>query len=179
MTQERPILATYLHLSGREAFRPSTLNDTGLLLMRSHEPLVSFYRFLYDAVGRDFWWVDRLKWPDARLGKHLARPDVHLLVLYARGTPAGYAELDFASTEPGVELQYFGIIPEFQGRGLGKHLLSNAIEYAFDHGAERIWLSTRSTDGPRAIANYEARGFVPYRTEWEPAPVHPSGKRWG
>lgn len=178
MTPDHPILAIYLHLPHREAFRPATIDDPEVLLMRAQEPLVPFYRFLYDTVGRDFWWVDRLKWSDERLAAHLARPEVHLLVLYLRGTPAGYAELDFASSEPGAELQYFGIIPDFQGRGLGKHLLSAAVAYAFDHDAERIWLSTRATDGPRAIANYEARGFVMYRTEWEAAPVHPSGKRW-
>lgn len=145
-------------------------------MMRAREPLVSFYRFLYDAVGRDYWWVDRLAWSEERLAAHLSRPEVHLLVLYVCGTPAGYAELAFGSSEPGVELQYFGIIPAFHGRGLGKHLLSVAVEYAFGQGAGRIWLSTLATDSPRALANYEARGFVTYRTSWEPAPGQPSGR---
>jgi ribosomal protein S18 acetylase RimI-like enzyme len=149
------------------------MNDPRLLVMESVHPLVPFYRFLYSAVGRDFSWVDRLKWTDEQIEAHLCRPDVTLLVLYLDGTPAGYAELDSASSEPGTELQYLGIIPDFHGQGLGKHLLSATVERAFADGASRVWLSTRSTDGPHAIRNYERRGFVTYRTEWEPAPVHP------
>ncbi len=104
---------------------------------------------------------------------HLSRPEVTLLVLYLDGTPAGYAELVHGSAEEGTEVAYFGIFPQFHGRGLGKHLLSVAVQRAFDDGATRVWLSTRTTDGPYAIANYEARGFRLFRTEWEPAPVHP------
>lgn len=172
-SDHRPILATYLHIPDREALQPETINDPDLVLTRASEPLIPFYRFLYDAVGRHFAWVDRLRWSDQRLAVHLARPEVHLLVLYIRGTPAGYAELDMDSTEPGAEIQYFGIIPEFHGRGFGKHLLTKAVEYAFDRGAERVWLSTRTTDGPHALANYRKRGFVPYREEWEPEPITP------
>ncbi|HVL25141.1 MAG TPA: GNAT family N-acetyltransferase [Thermomicrobiales bacterium] len=168
---DRPVLATYLQLPGPDAFRPATIDDADLLLMDAREPLAGFYRFLYDAVGRGFSWVDRLRWSDADLEAHLARPEVTLMVLYVRGTPAGYVELDAASDEPGTEIRHLGIIPAFHGRGLGKHLLSRAVERAFRDGAERVWLSTRSTDGPHAIANYAARGFVTYRTDWEPAPM--------
>jgi ribosomal protein S18 acetylase RimI-like enzyme len=147
------------------------LDDPELLLMEAREPSPEFYRFLYAAVGRTFSWVDRLHWTNVELHAHLARPEVTLLVLYVRGTPAGYIELDAASDEPGTEIRYLGIIPAFHGRGLGKHLLSAGVERAFQDGAARVWLSTRTTDGPHAIANYEARGFVPYKTEREPAPV--------
>jgi ribosomal protein S18 acetylase RimI-like enzyme len=88
-----------------------------------------------------------------------------------QGTPVGYLELDSVSTEPGTEIRYLGIVQAFQGRGLGKHLLSIGVERAFHDGATRVWLSTRSTDGAHAIANYTARGFVAYKTEIEPAPL--------
>ena len=96
-------------------------------------------------------------------------------MLYVLGTPAGYIELDAASDESGTEIKYLGIIPAFHGRGLGKHLLSAGVERAFRDGATRVWLSTRTTDGPHAIPNYEARGFVRYRTEIEPAPISLAG----
>ncbi len=169
----RPVLATYLHLPDHDAFRPAFVDDADVLVMKADHPLVPFYRFLYSTVGSGFSWVDRLRWTDARLHAHLSRPDVAVLVLYLEGTPAGYAELVAKSGDEGTEVAYFGVFPQFHGRGLGKHLLSVAVKRAFDDGATRVWLSTRSTDGPYAIANYKARGFRPFRTAWEPAPVHP------
>ena len=159
------VTTTYLHLPSRAHFRPAYSNDPDLLLLAARAPLAAFYRFLYDAVGRNYAWVDRLSWSDAQLQSHLARPAVTLLVLYWRGTPAGYIELDREAAEPGTEIAYFGLIPAFHGRGFGKHLLSHGVQRAYDDGAERVWLHTCTLDGPYALANYQARGFVPYRTE--------------
>jgi len=171
------VTTTYLELPSREAFRPAVSADPDLLVLPAREPLPAFYRFLYDAVGRDYAWFDRLDWSDERLLAHLARPSVTLLVLYANGTPAGYIELDAAPDDPeegGAEIVYFGLIPHFHGRGLGKHLLSSGVAHAFDAGAERVWLHTCTLDGPHALANYQGRGFIPYKTtqheETIPAP---------
>jgi ribosomal protein S18 acetylase RimI-like enzyme len=162
------VTTTYLEVRSRASFRPALSADPDLQVHEARVPLVAYYRFLYDAVGRDYAWVDRLAWPDERLQAHLSRPDVTLLVLHVRGTPAGYIELDRAASEPGTEVAYFGLIPAFHGRGLGKHLLSVGVARAFDDGAERVWLHTCTLDGPHALANYLARGFVPYRTETAP-----------
>ncbi len=163
-----PITVTYLELTSREQLRPVAFDDRDLLLLEAHEPTVEFYRYLYDAVGREFTWTDRLQWSDERLAAHLARPEVTLVVLYLRGVPAGYFELDQVADEPGetgTELAYFGIFPAYHGRGLGKYLLAQAVTRAFDDGATRVWLHTCSLDGPHAIPNYQARGFVAYKTE--------------
>jgi ribosomal protein S18 acetylase RimI-like enzyme len=159
------VTTTYLGLPSRARFRPSFSDDPDLLVLEARAPLAAFYRFLYDAVGRDYAWLDRLAWSDEQLAAHLARPAVSLDVLYWRGTPAGYIELDREAAEPGTEIAYFGLIPAFHGRGFGKHLLSVGVRRAFDDGAERVWLHTCTLDGPHALANYQARGFVPYRTE--------------
>lgn len=161
------VTTTYLQLNSCAELRAATLDDPDLLVMEAHEPSVQFYRFLYDAVGRDFTWTDRLKWPDERLALHLARSAVSLLVLYVRGTPAGYIELDREpeeAGESGTEIAYFGLIPAFHGRGLGKYLLSFGAARAFDDGAARVWLHTCTLDGPHALANYRGRGFAPYKT---------------
>lgn len=158
------VTTTYLELPSRAAFRPALLNDPNLLILEAREPLPAFYRFLYDAVGRDYAWTDRLGWSDTELLSYLQSPGVTLLVLYGRGTPAGYIELNVAAEEPGAEVVYFGLIPAFQGRGWGKHLLSAGVRRAYDDGAERVWLHTCTLDGPYALANYRARGFVPYKT---------------
>ncbi len=158
------VTTTFLELPSRTAFRPALLDDPDLLILEAREPLPGFYRFLYDAVGRDYAWTDRLAWSDAELLRYLQSPGMTLLVLYSRGTPAGYIELNASAAEPGTEIVYFGLIPAFHGRGWGKHLLSAGVQRAYDDGAERVWLHTCTLDGPHALANYHARGFVAYKS---------------
>lgn len=158
------VTITYLHITAREQFRPALVHNPDAVVMQAHEPLPIFYRFLYAAVGHDYAWTDRLAWSDSELQRYLAQPTTTLLVLYLRGTPAGYIELNAAAAEPGTEIAYFGLIPAFHGRGLGKHLLTLGVQRAFADGAARVWLHTCTLDGPYARANYQARGFVAYRT---------------
>lgn len=164
------VTTTYLHLPSREAFRPAVSADPELLVMPAREPLPAFYRFLYDAVGRDYVWIDRLLWSDEQFREYLSRPTTTVLVLYYRGAPVGYIDLD-ASERAETEIAYFGLMPAVHGRGFGKHLLSVGVQRAFDDGAARVWLHTCSLDGPHAIANYVARGFVPYKTTTQDEPV--------
>jgi GNAT superfamily N-acetyltransferase len=162
---------TYLHIPHYTRFRPAYSADAQLKVVSAHEPLPEFYRFLYGSVGRDYHWVDRLRWSDETLRAQLARPSVSVHVLYYRGTPAGYIELEREAEEPGTEVAYFGLISAFHGRGFGKHLLSWGVQRAFDDGAERVWLHTCTLDGPHALANYQARGFAPYRSELYEQPL--------
>ncbi len=157
------VTTTYLELPTRAHFRPAFSPDPELRIIEAREPLPAFYRFLYRAVGEPYHWIDRLTWSDERLGSYLARPSVSVLVLYLRGTPAGYIELNHESEEPGAEVAYFGLFPPFHGRGYGRHLLSTGVERAYADGARRVWVHTCTLDGPYALANYRARGFTPYR----------------
>jgi len=38
---------------------------------------------------------------------------------------------------------------------------------------ERVWLHTCTLDGPHALTNYHARGFVPYKPTREVQRLHP------
>ncbi len=169
-TRMAPVTTTYLHLPSPADFRPAFVDHPDLLVLEAREPSVPFYRFLYDAVGRDWVWIDRLHWTDAQHLEHLSRPTTTLLVLYYRGTPAGYIELDASAGEE-TEIAYFGLMRFVHGRGFGKHLLSVGVQRAFNDGARRVWLHTCTLDGPHAIANYMARGFIPYKTTTQDEPV--------
>ena len=158
------VTTTYLELRDAAALRPARLDDADITIIEAVQPTVAFYRFLYAAVGSSYAWTDRLAWSDAELDTYLQGPGVTILVAYVRGVPAGYVELLREADQPGTEIAYFGIMPEFQGRGLGKYLLTVGVQRAFGEGAERVWLHTCSLDGPYALANYQARGFVPYKT---------------
>jgi len=169
-TRTIAVTTTSLHIPTRDDFRPAFVEHADLLVLEAREPSVPFYRFLYDAVGRDFVWIDRLMWTDAQYREYLSRPTTTVLVLYFRGTPVGYIDLD-ASAGAETEVVYFGLVRAVHGRGFGKHLLSVGVQRAFDDGAARVWLHTCTLDGPHAIANYLARGFVPYKTTTQDEPV--------
>jgi GNAT superfamily N-acetyltransferase len=138
----------------------------GLAIRRAAVPSPELSRYLYAAVGADWWWIDRLGWDWARWHEHVARPEVETWVAYEDGTPAGFAELVAGGGD--VELASFGLLPAFIGRGIGSRLLDAALRRAWamtDPPPRRVWVHTCSLDGPAALANYEARGLVRYREQ--------------
>jgi GNAT superfamily N-acetyltransferase len=95
---------------------------------------------------------------------HLATPGLSLWLLTWQAAPAGYFELaphDDGSTE----IAYFGLLPEFIGRGWGKWLLSEAVRAAWTTMPPRVWLHTCTLDHPAALPNYLKRGFQVVREE--------------
>ena len=158
------VTRTYLQLARVEDFRPSRIDDERVRIEAVVECPASFYRFLYREVGRFYHWTDRLVWTDDQIRAHLARPEITLWVIYTGGSPAGYFELE-RHDDGSIEVAYFGLLPEFLGRGLGKHLLSEAVERAWAAGANRVWLHTCTLDDPAALPNYMARGFAPFKQE--------------
>jgi len=138
-------------------------------LVRVEIPSPELNRFLYVTVGADWCWYERLAWSRARWLEWLDRPEVGTWVAYVRGAPAGYFELE-RQQGGSVEICYFGLLPDFIGRGLGAALLTDAVAKAWSFGARglgarRVWLHTCSLDHPAALANYRARGFRLFRTD--------------
>lgn len=158
-----PIRATRTYLEMTEPpAREAPDADTSLERLRPGRPDV--YRRLYSDVGCRHHWNDRLAWTDRTIDEHLARPDLSVWVMMKEGRPAGYFEL-VVEGDASTEIAYFGLTPEFIGRGLGKALLAAAIAKAWDTGVRRVWLHTSTLDHPSALPNYLKRGFVPFKTE--------------
>jgi GNAT superfamily N-acetyltransferase len=84
--------------------------------------------------------------------------------MYCEGAPAGYFELE-RHEDGTIEIAYFGLMQEFLGRGLGKHLLTVAAQQAWNDGANRVWLHTCTLDDAAAMPNYLNRGFKPFKQE--------------
>ena len=120
--------------------------------------------FLYRVVGGDWYWLYRIPWSRERWQAHVDRPQLSTWVGYVGGAPAGYAELELQA-EAAVEILYFGLLPQFIGRGLGGALLTEAVRSAWALGARRVWLHTCNLDHPRALAHYQARGFRVFKIE--------------
>jgi GNAT superfamily N-acetyltransferase len=155
---------TYLEMRDRTQLRTARLGDPAIRVERVDDCPASFWRYLYTEVGREYGWIDRLPWSAGEIRAYLDDPAVSLWLMTVRGAPAGYFELR-RDASGGVEIAYFGLLPEFTGRGLGGHLLTEAVEQAWATGAARVWLHTSSLDHPAALPNYLTRGFRAFDTE--------------
>ena len=146
-------------LTGRAAIPP------GYVVRReSLDP--DLYRELYDGVGAEYHWRDRRSWSDERLISHLQQPGIAFYVLWQGNAPRGFFEL--ARHDDGsIEIAYFGLMPAGIGQGLGRALLTRAIDEAWNQkpAPSRVWLHTCTLDHPAALANYLARGFQVTHTE--------------
>lgn len=159
---------TYLEMTAPSDLVARRVEDPRVTLVEVRGCTNSFYLYLYTEVGRQYHWVERRRWSAERLAAQLADPSVRIWVLTYDGCPAGYVELQ-RDAEGGVEIAYFGLLPEFLGKGLGKHLLTVAVETAWslDPTPDRVWLHTCTLDAPQALPNYVGRGFRIYKTEEE------------
>ena len=142
---------------------PAPANLSLALLKAENVPL-HYYRYLYETIGADHCWVDRKYLDDATLSNLIHGDHVEIVVLYGGGVPAGYFELSGNPREE-VELVYLGIMPEFTGRGLGRYLLSCALERAWSGNPRRVHLQTNTMDHPAALQLYQKAGFAPYAQE--------------
>jgi GNAT superfamily N-acetyltransferase len=167
------VTRTHVELADRSAFRPAPRPDDRARVERVTSCPASFFRYLYTEVGRGYFWLERIRWSDEQVLSRLADPAVSLSLLSVAGAPAGYFELE-KHRDGSVEVVYFGLLPEFHGRGLGKWLLTEAVEAAWALSASRVWLHTCTLDHPGALANYLGRGFRAYRTETYAADLPPS-----
>ncbi len=154
----------FLEMTSPEELRPSKQRNEDLKLVRAEIPCPELNRFLYTAVGGDWYWIDRLGWSYRRWREYVDRSELETWVGYVAGTPAGYYELEMQHGDK-VEIAYFGLLPQFIGQGFGGVMLSKASERAWEMGCSRVWVHTCSLDGPQALTNYQARGFRVYQEE--------------
>jgi GNAT superfamily N-acetyltransferase len=156
-----PFVVTYLELDDPAALRPAApprLDDVAIARVEGGDgPLL---RWFYVEVGRHHQWTDLLGWNDAEWERWGAGPETWVATV--GGERAGYYVLDHQRES--VEVRFFGLLPAFQGAGLGGHLLTHALRRGLEL-APRVWLHTCSLDHPAALPNYEARGLRVVRTE--------------
>ena len=158
------ITRTYLEMRDASELLAAHCDDPSVRVDQMDDCSPSFYRKLYVEVGQNYHWIDRLPWTDEQIAAHLRQPEVTLWLMTQDGATAGYFELRRCE-DGSVEIAYFGLLPEFLGRGLGKHLLTCATRQAWADGANRVWLHTCTLDDPAALPNYLKRGFKPVKTE--------------
>ncbi|NWG45974.1 MAG: GNAT family N-acetyltransferase [Alphaproteobacteria bacterium] len=163
-------IVTFLEMTQRPGPRAHPLPHGRVAILHAARPPAHFYRYLYQTIGRAYNWSIRWHLSDAELLERIGPPEVELYVLYADGVPAGMCELDF-SLMPIAHLLYFGIVPDFLGRGYGRYFFGEMLDLAWDRGPERVRLNTCTLDHPRALPMYQRFGFVPYAQEEQELPL--------
>lgn len=96
-------------------------------------------------------------WPLEMFHSELSRPDTRrYLVAEIDGAPVGYAGLLVVDTT--ADIQTIGVLPPFEGRGIGRAMLTELLTEARRRGADNVMLEVRA-DNPRAQQLYTRFGF--------------------
>jgi GNAT superfamily N-acetyltransferase len=161
MTRKLKARVTHLEMRTPPARRAAMPSRPRLALMRAPDMPLSFYRYLYEQVGRPHHWSLRRAMDDDTLACAIHARTARIHVLYADGAPAGFFEIDLSGLPGTAEILYLGLTPDFQGRGLGRFLLSEAIAAAWAEHPEKVTIHTNTLDSPRALRLYQLAGFIP------------------
>ena len=157
-------VTTHLEMTARPVPRP---DPAGAWTIRHVDaPTLDWYRDLYGRVGQPWLWVSRIRMPDAELAATIQSPSMEIHALAHEGRDEGLLEMDFR--EPGqCEIVSFGLTEKLVGTGAGRWLMNRAIDIAWSHPIERLWLHTCTFDHPAALGFYQRSGFRPFRRQVE------------
>jgi len=134
-------IVTFLEMRAWPLSPTPTMPAERIATLRSEIPTTAFYRFLYNTIGAPWRWWERRAMDDDTLSSIIIDPGLEIYVLYVQGVPAGMCELD-CRTSGSVELAYFGLMPEFIGRGFGGYFLRWGVDQAWINDPDRIWVHT-------------------------------------
>ncbi|RLP98860.1 GNAT family N-acetyltransferase [Micromonospora sp. CV4] len=162
---------TYLEMTGPAQLRWAKAVE-GLALAPVEDPAgvsLSQLQEVHDRIAAAHRWSS-LAWSTRHWVDWLSDPALRHWWIRVRDEVAGWGCL---RRHPGrdVELDTFGLSPEYIGHGYGGYSLSLLTHAAWslqwpENGVEldgrtrRVWLRTSNWDHPHALANYQARGFV-------------------
>jgi len=156
-----PMTVTFLEMNAKPIALPPPQPRGKVALLKCENPPTHFYRYLYDTIGADYYWVDRKKLTPEALAAVIQDPLNQLFVLYTDGYPAGMAELDLR-TAGTANITYFGLMPEAMGKRLGYFFLYHTCINAWLQPIQRLTINTCTLDHARALPLYQRLGFTPY-----------------
>ena len=158
-------LTTVTHLDMHAPFAPHGLAKALPPNMAlEYQPVIALklYRQLYDAIGRQWHWVNRRDLSPQALTALIHHPTTEIYVLRQQSRMLGFIELNFRAF-PQVEIIFIGLTSDYIGRGLGATLLAHGLERIYCRQAERIIIQTCTLDHPSALYLYQKAGFLAYK----------------
>lgn len=121
-------------------------------------PTVADYRMLFRRVGEPWLWISRLLMEEDELSAILDDPAVEISIVRDGDQRVGIVELDFREAGQ-CEIAFFGLVPEYAGKGHGPWMMNRALDQAWRDGVNRVWLHSCTQDSPRALPFYQRCGF--------------------
>lgn len=119
-----------------------------------------------DTVARERRYIGLTEGPPVEASRQfihhvLEGGGVHRVAVDAAGEVVGWCDIERYGREGFAHGGRLGIgmLPQARGRGLGRRLMTDAIEAAWRQGMERIELEVFASN-TRAIALYESLGFA-------------------
>lgn len=157
-----------VHVTRLEMVSPSSVAvpvpaGIRLAIMLAENMPLHLYRYLYEIIGKPHHWMLRRTQSDEVVSEIIKAEETRILMLYVDGCPAGFAEMRLNLPES-VDLHYFGLMPDYQGRGLAKFFFSEVLAAAWSHNPQKLCLETNTLDSPRALQLYQRMGFAPVST---------------
>ena len=159
-----PMTVTFLEMNAKPTALPPPQPRGKVALLKCEKPPPHFYRYLYDTIGAEYYWVDRKKLSPEKLAEVIHDPLNQLFVLYTEGNPAGMAELDLRK-DGEVNISYFGLMPEAIGKRLGCFFSYHVCMNTWALPIRRLTINTCTLDHPRALPLYQRLGFTAYARE--------------
>ncbi len=95
-------------------------------------------------------------WSEKSLAEELENPDSHFICAVENGTLLGYLGVQEICGE--AYITNIAVFPQFRGRGVGRLLLQNACDGAWERNCEFITLEVRSSN-EAAISLYVSEKF--------------------
>lgn len=158
------VTVTHLQMTAAQQLQPSGRIPEGVALRSEALPDAAVVMAeCYRRVGSAWHWQDRADWTAAAWATLLEQPGSELWTARADEELVGFFLLLLRGADR--EVQYFGLVPEWIGCGVGGWLLTEAIRRAWATAPARVVLNTCSLDGRAALPNYLARGFMIEREE--------------
>lgn len=122
---------------------------------------IDSYRNLWWAVGKNWNWNGRIEKTDYEISEVLNNENYYAYEICINNKQAGLMEF---SIEDGLaEIIYFGLTPDFLGKGFGSQLFNFIINECMSNKATKIWLHTCSLDSPNALPFYLHKGFTLFK----------------
>lgn len=165
-----PVEVYYLEMEAMPSFEIDTAASSLELAEISPPFSARQYLEMYRAVGDAWNWLDRLTLAPEELEFTLNQKGTRIFSFLREKKFVGYGEL--VPRNDIVELQYFGLIPEATGSGLGRFFLGECMKIAWGMHPKKVQVNTCSLDHPAALGFYRKAGFnlVETRTELRKVP---------
>ena len=151
-------------MTARDQLNPAAMiSGLSLYPLERDSPLVVD---LQVKIGAPYNWPSTRRTEEEWMVWFANHPKRKFYLLAFEGDPAGIVSYDF---HPGgeIEIETFGLLPEFVGKGLGGYALTLGIQRAWElvPVVNRVWLHTSTLDHSNALSNYHRRGFRTFKIE--------------